>query len=200
MAEPLDPKKLRRHSEQPAEQPASMNKITPHKGGRTETRLVQMTPNTKRMLDEVLRLVSQLEGRKVSFSDWLEHRIEVVWRYLKENSTNGFSMKDDTVPGAVQLNSLPSLPTEQLVMMSDEVKQMTEYVLYELRRRTGESITMSDMWEARIRYWDRWLHDNPDLPPQYMGDIKVRTGKTATLPPLPPVGPTVEERSDGDGR
>ncbi len=198
MAEPLDPKKLPK-SEQPTEQHTEMNtnKITPHKGGRTETRLVQMTPRTKRMLDEVLRLLTQAEGKRVSFSDWLETRIEIVYNHLIQEAK---LPHDAITPGMPQRPGRQSLPVEQMIQMSDEVKGLTDYVLSELRRRTGRTdFSLSDIWEERIRFMDRWLHDNPEVPPEYMGDIRTRTGRTGMLPPLPPLQPGRKLRHGGDG-
>ncbi len=196
MAEPLDPKKLAK-SEQSTDQPTSMNKITPHKGGRSETRLVQMTPRTKRMLDEVLRLLTEAEGKRVSFSDWLETRIEIVYNHLLREASQP---PDKVTPGTGVYPNKPTLPVEQMIQMSDEVKDLTDYVLSELRRRTGRTdFDLSEIWEERIRYMDRWLHDNPEVPPEYMGDIRTRTGKTGMLPPLPPLPTGSRGQHDGDG-
>ncbi len=167
--------------------PNKGEQITPHKGGRTETRLVQMTPKTKRMLEEVLRMLSELEGKKISYSDWLESRIAVVYNYLLEQRSSPPLTR--TVPGetGLQGRKLPPMP-DQTLLMTDEVRLLTDYVLDELRKRSGEEdIDISDVWENRIRYLYKWLHDNPNLPPEYMGQIRTRTMTTGALQPLPPV-------------
>ena len=74
----------------------------------------------------------------------------------------------------------------RLVLMTPEIKHMTDYVLKELSHRSDDRVSMSDVWETRIRYLYQWLKENPGLPLNYAGRIHVKTGKTGVLPSLPP--------------
>ena len=83
-------------------EPEEKNKITPHKGGRTETRLIQMTP---------------------------------------------------------------------------EIRDLSAWTLEELSRRAGYKLSMSDLWEVRIRVIAHWLKTNEGLPPNYLPKTKLHTGR-----------------------
>ncbi len=64
---------------------SAKKRIRPHKGGRTETRLIQMTPETKDMLDEILAVLSKRAGHRVSFSDVAEAEIARLHGLVKSD-------------------------------------------------------------------------------------------------------------------